>query len=412
MKLKNNRETLKLELHFEKSEYLKMTDTQKSKLKSAYLWSNKTGAWVSRTKYPNHWNAKRIAQELGATGEIENVGDKLSYAERLENQAERAESRAERYEQYSANAEKRAKGLQSDFNKMRSDIAWLTQPIIAGHSGSRAFANHRNKVMARYERGFDEYSKSAYYQDRAATARATADNAKLKDAGYLDKRIREATSIIKKIQSYIIQYEEKLYKIQQGETITNYSGDVITAERIENAIQEKLQRYEFEQDKIDFFQNCLDELGGVRFSQENIKAGYIVKIRGDAEKVTRANPLKVVIKSSCGLVLDYLYSEIQEIIAATEEKPKTETKAQPFKTDEILTKNRMGDDSVYKAFQIVAHTDKTIKIQEIAVINGVPQAYKFINDKPAIRKPNINQYGNDWVIYDGGWQLCRYNKAH
>ena len=103
----------------------------------------------------------------------------------MEVKAEKATARAERYEDYSLNAEQRAKNFQADFNKYRSDWSWLTQPIIEGHSGSQAFGRHKAKVMAKYERGFEEYKKSDYYTERAATARETAGNAKFKDKVYL-----------------------------------------------------------------------------------------------------------------------------------------------------------------------------------------------------------------------------------
>ena len=34
-----NRETLKLELHFDKADYQALTDAEKSRVKSAFLWS-------------------------------------------------------------------------------------------------------------------------------------------------------------------------------------------------------------------------------------------------------------------------------------------------------------------------------------------------------------------------------------
>jgi hypothetical protein len=156
-----NKETQKIEMHFEKSEYQALTEEQKKEIKSTFLWSNYAKAWVSRSIH-YHYRAEEIAKKLG----LENagsVGERLSYAEELERKAEKAEARAERYEQYSENAEKRAERLQADFNEYRKDWSWLTQPIIAGHSGSQAFKRHKDKVIARYERGFEEYHKSEYY---------------------------------------------------------------------------------------------------------------------------------------------------------------------------------------------------------------------------------------------------------
>ena len=54
-----NLETLKIELHFEKSDYMAMSENDKQKLKSAFLWSNSGKCWVSRAKEPNlYWAIK------------------------------------------------------------------------------------------------------------------------------------------------------------------------------------------------------------------------------------------------------------------------------------------------------------------------------------------------------------------
>jgi len=46
---------------------------------------------------------------------------------------------------------------------MRGDIAFFTQPIIADHAGSPALTRRREKMLAQYERDFEEYRKSAYF---------------------------------------------------------------------------------------------------------------------------------------------------------------------------------------------------------------------------------------------------------
>lgn len=314
-----NQETQKIELHFSKPEYHALSEDQKKEIKSSFLWSGKVGAWVSRSTNNHYW-ALKVAEKLG----LENagkVGERLSYAEELERKSEKAEARAERYEEYSANAEKRAETLQADFNKYRKDWSWLTQPIIAGHSGSRAFANHRNKVMARYERGFEEYKKSEYYQDRAATARATASNVKLNDKVYLDNKIKECNKALKMHQEHIVKYEEALYKIQQGETLKNRSGEILTADYIEQRITDILEKYEYEQGKLEFFEDCLSQIGGIGYSKENVKKGDLVKIRGSWGKVLSANPTTVRILNNLGWDwMKYPYSEIQEHKPAEEAK--------------------------------------------------------------------------------------------
>lgn len=401
-----NLETGKIELHFEKTAYMALTDSQKADLKSAYLWSNYGKCWVSRAKEPNTYHAERIAEKLGFSG-IEKVGERLTYAEQLERKAERAEARADRYEEYSSNAEKRAETLQSDFNKYRQDIAWLTQPIIAGHSGSRAFANHRNKVMKRFERGMDEYRKSEYYQDRAATARSTANMAQLKDPVYLDNRIKECNKNLRAMQTSIVNAENTLYRINNGEALRSYNGDLITAERLEERISDLLDRYDAEQDKLNFMEDCMSELGGVKFSQENIKVGYIVEMQrwGKCEIVS-AGPVNVQIKTGHS-VLTEPYAAIVKIIAV-KAKPVV---VNPYAEGDILTLNRMGDGSIYRAFQVLKATEKSIQIQEITVEKGIPQAGQFRQNSKPERKGIVKSKFSDYVgAYYDGWQLYKYTE--
>ena len=102
-----NKETGKLELHFDKADYMDLSEELKKEIKSNFLFSRKAGAWVSRAKFPNLWRAEQVAKKLG----LENggkVGETLSFREQMERKAERAEARAERYDNRSAAAESRA----------------------------------------------------------------------------------------------------------------------------------------------------------------------------------------------------------------------------------------------------------------------------------------------------------------
>jgi hypothetical protein len=405
----NNLETNHIELHFEKSEYMALTDSQKTELKRAYLWSKTAGAWVSRST-SNHYWAIETAKKMGFTEEIRQ-GERLSYAEQLEVKSEKAERRAERYEQYSENAEKRAETLQAEFNILRKDWSWLTQPIIAGHSGSRAFANHRNRVMARYEKGFEEYQKSEYYQERAATARATADNVKLKDRVYLHNRIKEQNSKIKRLQESIVAYEENLYRLQQGEELKSYAGTLLTIEGQEKRIGELLEEYEYEYDKLEFFEKALDDLGGIQFSKDNIKVGFIVKMKtwGRCE-ILSAGPVNVTFKildgGAAGGCLTEPYAAINEIVHAKEKTAKIEN---PFAVGDILCKyyGMESRNGVYKAFEVVKVTGTGVKIQPIAVEKGVPIVGKYIGE-PMQKKVTKSNWSDFIGVYDGDWQLYKY----
>lgn len=293
-----NLETGKIELHFDKAEYQSLPEATKKELKSAFLFSGRTGAWVSRSKEPNLYRPKQVAAKLGFTQE-QRQGERLSFAEQVERQAERAEARAERFEGYADNAERRAEGLQKEFNSHRGDIAFFTQPIIAGHSGSQAFARRRERIYARYDKGFEEYRKSEYFRDRAAIAQNTADMKKFSNPIYLDNRIKECKKNIRAMEKNVIQYEEMLHSLETAtdEKPNIYAGSSYTVEKLTDWINDLLERIEAEMDKQGYMENCLDVIGGNKFSKDNIKPGYIVRmIRWGRCEIISTGPVNVTFK--------------------------------------------------------------------------------------------------------------------
>jgi hypothetical protein len=407
----NNLETNHIELHFEKSEYMALTDRQKSELKKAYLWSKSAGAWVSRST-SNHYWAIETAKKLGFTEEVKQ-GERLSYAEQLAVKVEKAEHRVECMEEHAANAAKRAENLQAEFNSYHGDISFFTQPNINSSRG-RAFTNYRNRVIARFESGMEEYRKSEYFKERAATAQETADMKQLKDPIYLHNRIKECNSNIKKLQSNIVTYEDKIFRIGNGEVITSYTThEPLTVEYYESLIQRNLEKMEWEMDKLAFMENCLDEIGGNKFSKENIKPGYIVKIRRWGNVlVTSTGPVNFSYKMifETGNLKDWPgqdpYEAIIEIVEAKEIKE--EIIENPYKTGNILCAHRPGDNSIYKAYQVIKTTATGVKLQQIAVENGLPVADRFINDKQVQRKITKSKWSDFVGVYEGDWQLHKY----
>ena len=106
-----NRETGKLELHFAKATYDALDDAQKREIKSSFLWSRRSGCWISRAKEPNLWRAERVAKTLGLT-DAGTIGERLSFAEQQERKTERAQRRAERFDGYADSAAERGRRLQ------------------------------------------------------------------------------------------------------------------------------------------------------------------------------------------------------------------------------------------------------------------------------------------------------------
>ena len=402
-----NLETTKIELHFDKAEYDALSDAQKKEIKSAFLWSNRGKCWVSRAKEPNLWRAKDVANKLGFTAE-QREGERLSYGEQLERQAERAEARADRYEGYAGNAVKRADQLQKEFNSFHGDIAFFTQPNI-NSSGGRAFTNYRNRVYARYEKGFEEYRKSDYFRGRAQTARETASNAQLGDKAYLDRRIKECKKEIRDRGKNAERYEKALTDIENGKERKKYSGEIITADEVTALFEREMELIEKAMDKQGFLENCLDDLGGIQFSKDNIKPGYIVRIGYREEcEVTSTGPVNVFYKiltgGAKGLHGKATYAEINEIVKAVDEKKR---EAHPFKVGEKYTAVRYEypDDSFRSIkknvdYEIIKASDTTIRLQPIG-----------LDEKAITRKP-VQTYGGKWRFsIDDSYSNTFYKEA-
>lgn len=280
-----NQETGKLELHFDKATYQALSEDAKRTIKSHFLWGRRSGCWISRCKEPNLYGARRVAQELGLT-DAGKTGERLSFAEQMERKAERAERRAERYDARSEAAEKRGQVLQKPINDMHGDIAFFTQPNI-NTSGGRAFTRRREKMFAAFERGFEEFRKSAYWQERAETARRTAGQAELKDKGFIGRRIAERESDIRKLRKSIEEYESFIPALEKGETPRDHYGWEVrlSLEQVQGQIELWLDRLEVKLDELGFYQECMNSLGGVTFSKANLNKGDLLYINRCKEPV-------------------------------------------------------------------------------------------------------------------------------
>lgn len=369
-----NRETCKLELHFDKADYDALSDAQKQSIKSAFLWGRRSGCWISRSKEPNLWHAEKIAKALGLA-DAGKTGERSSFAAQQERKAEKAEHRADRFEASADRAAARGEALQKPINDMHGDVAFFTQPNINSSAG-RAFARKRDRMFAAYEAGVKAFNKSAYYHERAAIAHNTAAQKGLQDKGFCARRIKECELNLRKQKKNIDYYDVLKQKLERGKAIKRISGELLTLEVVELWKENELDRMEAELDKLGYYQDALDALGGVTYSQDNIKPGYVVKItRWGGCTVISTGPQNItVLPRRCALPLTAAYAEIENIVSAAEKA----AEPHPFKVGDTFTCsrwNREKSDVDVLEFRIIRATDKSVTIQ-----TG--------NEKPFVRKPS------------------------
>lgn len=379
-----NLETGKLEMHFDKSEYMALTAEQKSEIKSNFLFSRYNSAWVSRCKFPNLHRAEQIAISLGLENEGA-TGEKLSFEEQQERKAERAKNRAERYDYKSDRAAAEGARLQAPIDRMHGDIAFFTQPNIDTSSG-RAFTRQRNRMWESYEKGFDAFRKSDYYAQKAETARQTAANAKAPDKAFCQRRIDEAAASIRKLTKSIDEYNGYMAKIEAGEEVTNkYGWKVdITPESITSNLERWEEIREDELSKLAYYDAMIQAAGGVKFSKENVKPGYLVKLdkayKGVVEVVSTGT--KNITYRSSGFTLTASYAEITEIVS---DKPQEVNL--PFKVDDEYTVDVWNGET---------YAPKTYKVTKI---NGVKVTVKSGTDRAkTITARRAFKSDNEWIL--------------
>ena len=366
-----NRTTEKLELHFERAEYNALSEAQKNEIKSAFLWSRGGGCWVSRSKSPNLWRARLVAESVGATEEVEE-GEKLTFAEKVEREQERADRRADRLEARAEKSEKEGARLCAGLESHHGDIAFFTQPIM-NTSGGRAFARYRERLYNRFDHGMDEYRKSEEYKNKAEKARETANGEKYKNPVYLSNRITETKADIRACFRNVEDYEKTLERLDAGEAVTKWNGEPVDRQAIEDAHARQIERIEELTDKLAFLENCVDEIGATKYSPENIKKGYIVKLaRWGVCEVVSVGAVnigyKIMTGGAAGLGGSATYMEILDVIEDRE--PKKET--HPFHVGEVLTASVWEQDKenewrgkwTPKPFKIVKTSDASVTLED------------------------------------------------
>ena len=272
-----NKETGKIELHFEKEKYISLTAAEKSTIKSNFLFSRYSSAWVSRCKFPNLYRAREVALSLGLTDQG-TTGERLSFEDQENRRIEKAERRADRYEYKAEKAEKRAEQLQAPINSMHGDIAFFTQPNINTAAG-RAFTNKRNRMWASYEKGMEEFRKSEYYQNRAETARKAKE---IPSKGFCQRRIDDAEKTIRAQNRNIEHYKDHISKYPEDAEKYNRYIDNAT-EIIETSIE-----------KAAYYDALIQMQGGI-IDRKALKKGMLVNvekwgkvrfIRGGSKNIT------------------------------------------------------------------------------------------------------------------------------
>lgn len=281
-----NNETGKIELSFDKADYLSLTDEEKKHIRSNFLFSNYRKAWVSRAKN-NTYSAEGVCKQLGAIWGGE-TGSALSFAERVERTQEKAGSRAERYNNRALKANRESTQHWEASNEGK-DFLSLGEPIKIGHHSEKRHRALIDRNHRRMSKSVELGRKAEYYQDRAETAAYTAEGTQYKNPIYLGNRIRETEATLRKLNRYLSGID--FINRETGETSTKENPATIS-ERQKAQYQNRITE---ETDKLNFYTKCLQDCG--LESKDSLKAKKCTHImyRGKWYPVKSINDKSVTI---------------------------------------------------------------------------------------------------------------------
>ena len=155
-------------------------------------------------------------------------------------------------------------------------------------------------------------------------------------------------------------------------------------------------------DELGFYQDCLDKLGGVTFSQENVKPGYIVRMkRWGNVTVVGTGPKNFTHKTANSpIVLTDSYAEIVAVVKAVEAVPEQH----PYKVGDTFTCHRWNrmipphGDTEKVTYTIIRATEKSVTL-------------KTGDEKPIVRKPIKRDWRDDWQVSVTDWTDGTWYKA-
>ena len=135
-----------------------------------------------------------------------------------------------------------------------------------------------------------------------------------------------------------------------------------------------------------YYHECLEELGGVTFSKENIKPGYIVQIHryGKCEVISTGKvniTYKILEGGASGFTLKAAYAEIEKIISTEI----SEEIKHPFKVGDKYTVEKWNGERYEPKEYVVTKVTR----DKVTLKSGKERA---INRKPR------NYRGNEWAL--------------
>ena len=260
----------------------KPDETIRDQLKGAgFKWSGRSRVWYAKGRQ----DRVDLAKELAEKGD--NVGEDLTFADKMAKKEERAENRAVRFAAKAEKASERSDELIERAHKM-SDIIPFGQPILIGHHSEGRDRNYRDKIQNTYRRAVAEDEKAKYFENRA---NASGDfKERTYNVGALQRKICECDKNIRRIVKYM---DLHIYR-SDSDRVRAKRG--LQDERLEFISKSTLNSYEkmisSEEEKLSYWRGKLDEKiqdGKVAYDSSYFKPGMRVRTSWGLATVKKVN---------------------------------------------------------------------------------------------------------------------------
>lgn len=247
---------------------------------NGFRWSPRQKLWYAKeTSYRVEFLNSIAAYE----GE---VGERLTFAEKMDAKVKHAADRAERFEALAEKTHDKANQLHSDAERMASVIPF-GQPI---HGATDR--NYRDKIHNKYGKAFETFDKAKDFEHKAETA--SDYESRVFNLGTTLRRIKkleaQQRSCLLDSDRHIVRWETALQRFKAG--IDKERWDLLSREHLEW----NERHYDAPQEQIDYWKSVVTKSGHKVWSPNDFKKGDRVTIRGSKATVTKINQKTIQVK--------------------------------------------------------------------------------------------------------------------
>jgi len=281
-----NREYEGIEISFDG----KPSEEIRNKMKAVgFKWSSAQMKWYAK----DNTRTRQVANELATQGE--DVGEHLTFEQKMERDKDRAGRRQERLGAKAEKLESVAESKLEQAHKM-ADVIPFGQPILIGHHSEGRDRRYRERIHGTYEKGFEAMKEAKEVSQRLEGSQALS--RKRETPGYMSRKIDKLETDLRKFER------------DKGQ----WQGHSAEWEKRTNDLKEQ----------IAYWKKELGEAGGLKVTPADVKAGDEILYIGTWYEVVRVNPKTVTIKNWLDIptwTWGAEYSKIKAVRHKSYEKP-------------------------------------------------------------------------------------------